>query len=128
MQKRSCLRVETSNGLPCKILRLFWQIESKLKTLDQGDMLIIPPGWWHSVRSLDLSISVNIWTPSPARDEKAREIEAATRIVSQICAKSGLVRFLFFIRGNFTKNFLKILLVLNRSSPAISVILNCYKK
>jgi len=29
--------------------------------LAPGDMLIVPPGWWHSVISLTEAISVNIW-------------------------------------------------------------------
>lgn len=60
--------------------------------LKPGDMLVIPPGWWHSVTSLDTSIAVNIWTSSPQTDNEAREIEAATRIVSQICKESKLIR------------------------------------
>lgn len=29
--------------------------------LEPGDVLFIPPGWWHHVRSLDMCISVNYW-------------------------------------------------------------------
>jgi hypothetical protein len=29
--------------------------------LDPGDTLFLPPFWWHCVRSLDISISVNFW-------------------------------------------------------------------
>lgn len=29
--------------------------------LEPGDVLYMPPYWWHQVRSLDLSISVNFW-------------------------------------------------------------------
>ena len=29
--------------------------------LEPGDVLFIPPGWWHHVRSLDTCISVNYW-------------------------------------------------------------------
>lgn len=30
-------------------------------TLESGDLLYIPPRWWHQVRSLAMSISVNYW-------------------------------------------------------------------
>lgn len=29
--------------------------------LEPGDLFYLPPGWWHQVRSLDISISVNFW-------------------------------------------------------------------
>jgi tRNA wybutosine-synthesizing protein 5 len=29
--------------------------------LEAGDIIYIPPGWWHQVRSLDTSVSVNYW-------------------------------------------------------------------
>jgi len=33
--------------------------------LGAGDMLYIPPGWWHAVKSLDVEISLtNYWEPS----------------------------------------------------------------
>jgi hypothetical protein len=59
-------------------------------------MLIIPPGWWHSVKSLDTSVSVNIWTALDKSDILARESEAATRIISQICDSSKLIRYEFY--------------------------------
>ncbi|KAG8874728.1 hypothetical protein FRB97_005686 [Tulasnella sp. 331] len=30
-------------------------------TLQPGDMLLFPPGWWHAMRSEDVSISVSMW-------------------------------------------------------------------
>ncbi len=30
-------------------------------TLEAGDLLYMPPRWWHHVRSLETNISVNIW-------------------------------------------------------------------
>lgn len=29
--------------------------------LDEGEMLYIPPKWWHYVRSLSISFSVSFW-------------------------------------------------------------------
>ena len=29
--------------------------------LEPGEMLFLPAGWWHQVRSMDLAISVNFW-------------------------------------------------------------------
>lgn len=29
--------------------------------LEPGDMLFIPPGWWHAMRSEEISFSVSMW-------------------------------------------------------------------
>lgn len=29
--------------------------------LEPGDMLFLPPGWWHAMRSEELSFSVSFW-------------------------------------------------------------------
>jgi lysine-specific demethylase 8 len=29
--------------------------------LEEGDLLYIPPKWWHYVRSLSISFSVSFW-------------------------------------------------------------------
>ena len=34
--------------------------------LDAGETLFIPAFWWHHVRSLDFSVSINEWWPPPA--------------------------------------------------------------
>jgi lysine-specific demethylase 8 len=36
--------------------------------LEPGQMLYIPPMWWHFVTSLDPSVSINAWWPGPLRD------------------------------------------------------------
>jgi len=44
--------------------RAFWnEVPEKALsvTLDPGDLLIFPPGWWHAMRSEDVSFSVSIW-------------------------------------------------------------------
>jgi len=42
----------------------FRQVESITVDLEPGEILYIPRLWWHQVRSLDLSISVNQWFAS----------------------------------------------------------------
>ena len=41
--------------------------EMLVAELDPGDVVYIPRGWWHHVRTLDLSISVNFWWASGVR-------------------------------------------------------------
>lgn len=53
---------------------------SRLVTLEPGDVLFVPPGWWHYVESLDLSVSVNIWMPITA-DHVSRVKEAVVKLI-----------------------------------------------
>ena len=42
----------------------FWEhvVPSALSvTLDAGDVLFFPPGWWHAMRSEATSFSVSMW-------------------------------------------------------------------
>lgn len=44
--------------------RAFWdEVPEKALsvTLEPGDLLIFPPGWWHAMRSEDVSFSVSMW-------------------------------------------------------------------
>ncbi|XP_076762432.1 HSPB1 associated protein 1 isoform X2 [Xylocopa sonorina] len=52
----------------------------KLVTLEPGDVLFVPPQWWHYVESLDFSVSVNIWLPVPS-DNIARVKEAIVKLI-----------------------------------------------
>jgi hypothetical protein len=43
---------------------LFWRDavpEALSATLEPGDVLFFPPGWWHAMRSEDMSFSVSMW-------------------------------------------------------------------
>ncbi len=43
---------------------LFWKYavpEALSATLEPGDVLFFPPGWWHAMRSEELSFSVSMW-------------------------------------------------------------------
>lgn len=40
---------------------LFRQARPMTAVLEPGHMLWLPPNWWHQMRSLDVSISVNFW-------------------------------------------------------------------
>lgn len=62
----------------------------KLITLEPGDVLFVPNGWWHYVESLDeINVSVNIWVKLKT-DSKARVEEA---LVNLIIAKLGDEQF-----------------------------------
>ncbi|GLB35067.1 putative cupin-like domain containing protein [Lyophyllum shimeji] len=42
----------------------FWNTvvpEAKMAILEPGDLLYIPPGWWHAMRSEETSFSVSLW-------------------------------------------------------------------
>jgi lysine-specific demethylase 8 len=40
---------------------LFSQVQYMDHVLEPGDILYIPPKWWHYLRSLDTSFSVSFW-------------------------------------------------------------------
>jgi hypothetical protein len=43
---------------------LFWKYavpEALSATLEPGDVLFFPPGWWHAMRSEERSFSVSMW-------------------------------------------------------------------
>ncbi|XP_011644560.1 HSPB1-associated protein 1 isoform X1 [Pogonomyrmex barbatus] len=53
----------------------------KLITLEPGDVLFVPNGWWHYVESLDeLNVSVNIWGKLKT-DSRARVEEALVKLI-----------------------------------------------
>lgn len=53
----------------------------KLITLEPGDVLFVPNGWWHYVESLDqINVSVNIWGKLET-DSRARVEEALVKLI-----------------------------------------------
>lgn len=47
--------------------------------LNPGDILIVPPKWWHYVENLELSLTVNTWIPLEKEDAFARLEECFVR-------------------------------------------------
>ena len=43
---------------------LFAHARAEQFTLEPGDALYLPPGWWHEVESLDVAVSINFWSDS----------------------------------------------------------------
>lgn len=56
------------------------QDTARLVTLEPGDVLFVPPGWWHYVESLELTVSVNIWLPI-ITDNISRVKEAIVKLI-----------------------------------------------
>ncbi|KAF9228721.1 Clavaminate synthase-like protein [Gyrodon lividus] len=63
-------RVDVFPGTPQAIeasqmaFPLFWKAvpdKALCVTLNPGDLLFFPPGWWHAMRSEDVSFSVSMW-------------------------------------------------------------------
>lgn len=59
--------------------------------LEPGDVLFVPPKWWHFVQSIsdDFTISVNTWIDTPADDRMVKPIEALTQIIMALLTNSG---------------------------------------
>lgn len=47
----------------------------KLITLEPGDVLFVPNGWWHYVESLDqINVSVNIWKKLKTVEHESKKL------------------------------------------------------
>ena len=55
-------QVNLSNTEDVKLFPLVQKLESYVVILEPGDLLYMPPLWFHHVEALDVSISVNVWT------------------------------------------------------------------
>ncbi|KZC06525.1 PREDICTED: HSPB1-associated protein 1 [Dufourea novaeangliae] len=56
------------------------QDNARLITLEAGDVLFVPHGWWHYVESLEFSVSVNVWLPI-ITDNVSRVKEAIVKLI-----------------------------------------------
>uniref|UniRef100_A0A0M3K3D8 JmjC domain-containing protein n=1 Tax=Anisakis simplex TaxID=6269 RepID=A0A0M3K3D8_ANISI len=72
-------------------------------TLNRGDVLFVPPGWWHSVQCVTpggcdlvskdaVSVSVNTWIPVPIFDRIGRAREAAASAIVSLLAECQLIK------------------------------------
>lgn len=60
--------------------------------IKEGDGLFIPRGWFHHVRSLEPSTSINYWLPSPEEDEdmnKASSSDSDSSLPSSTSSKKS---------------------------------------
>lgn len=59
-------------------------------TIDPGDMLYIPPGWWHQVETLRAGVSVNTWWKPSLRHMKSPSMIRAMYVFPPLLFKSKL--------------------------------------
>ncbi|KAL3984644.1 Cupin-like domain family protein [Acanthocheilonema viteae] len=73
----------------------------RVATLRKGDVIFVPPGWWHCVQCVNIndsendlnniSVSINTWVPLANYDRIPRLQEAATSTMVAILIRSGLI-------------------------------------
>ncbi|EFO22270.2 jmjC domain-containing protein [Loa loa] len=73
----------------------------RMVTLRRGDVIFVPPGWWHCVQCVsvnenekdlnNISVSVNTWIPLVDYDRIPRLQEAAVSTMVAILIRSGLI-------------------------------------
>ena len=57
-------RIDVFSDQDKDMFPLFWKYavpEALDATLQPGDVLFFPPGWWHAMRSEEMSFSVSMW-------------------------------------------------------------------
>ncbi|HEY0475967.1 MAG TPA: cupin-like domain-containing protein [Kofleriaceae bacterium] len=79
-------------------------------TIGPGDILFIPKRWWHDIRSLDTSISVNLWwvTPSEFLQELVHEAHhGILRFFNKAQAVERKNSYLYSMKQNLLSLYLK---------------------
>uniref|UniRef100_A0A0M3I5K6 JmjC domain-containing protein n=1 Tax=Ascaris lumbricoides TaxID=6252 RepID=A0A0M3I5K6_ASCLU len=77
-------------------------VRLRMVTLKAGDVLFVPPGWWHSVQCVTpdgcnanskdaISLSVNTWIPVPLFDRIGRVREATTCTLVSLLTEGELM-------------------------------------
>ena len=49
----------------CSLFVCCFSTEAVVAEIGPGDMLIVPPFWFHHVETLEESVSVNVWSDAP---------------------------------------------------------------
>ncbi len=57
-------------GMPLKLMYVVsvFSARSVVAEVRPGDMLVVPPFWFHHVETLEESVSVNVWSDAPEYD------------------------------------------------------------
>jgi lysine-specific demethylase 8 len=59
---------------------LYAEVRPTTVILEPGDVLFLPPRWWHAVTTLERSLSINLWAASPSSWFRSAAIDSLKRV------------------------------------------------